>query len=55
MASRMMLIPVPEGNTEAVKAAFVEMSGSRENQCVTNRGVMGVTREYVYLQPTATC
>ena len=53
MASRMMLIPVPEGNTEAVKAAFVEMSGSRENQCVTNRGVMGVTREYVCLQHTA--
>jgi hypothetical protein len=44
--------PVPAGNTEALKAAFAEMSGSRESQCLANRGVMGVTREYVCLQQT---
>ena len=53
MASRMIFVPVPEGNTEAVRGAFAEMSGSREGQCVANRGVMGVTREYVCLQHTA--
>ena len=53
MASRMILVPVPEGNTEALRQAFAEMAGSREGQCVANRGVMGVTREYVCLQHTA--
>ena len=28
------------------------MAGSREGQCVANRGVMGITREYVALQHT---
>jgi hypothetical protein len=46
------MIPVTAGNTEALKATFVEMAGSREGQCVANRGVMGVTREYVCLQHT---
>lgn len=53
MASKTFLIPVPAGKTEALKAAFAEMAGSRESQCVANRGVMGVTREYVSLQHTA--
>ena len=54
MATKMFLFPVPAGNTEALKATFVEMAGSREGQCVANRGVMGVTREYVCLQHTPT-
>ena len=53
MASRMILAPVPAGNTEALRQAFADMAGSREDQCVANRGVMGVTREYVCLQQTA--
>jgi hypothetical protein len=44
------VIPIPAGNTEALKGAFEEMRGSREDQCVANRGVMGVTREFVSLQ-----
>ena len=53
MPAKMFMMPVPEGNTEALKAAFAEMAGSREGQCVANRGVMGVTREYVCLQHTS--
>ena len=53
MATRMMMIPIPEGNLEAVKAAFAEMQGSREGQCVANRKVMGVTREFVGLHHTS--
>jgi hypothetical protein len=52
MPAKMFIMPVPAGNTEALKAAFAEMAGSREGQCVANRGVMGVTREYVCLQHT---
>ena len=40
---------IPAGKTEAVKNAFKEMGGSREGQCVANRKVMGVTREFVSL------
>ncbi len=53
MSARVYLIPIPEGNTEALKAAFAEMEGAREQQCVDNRHVMGVTREFVSLQETA--
>jgi len=52
MPAKMFVFPVPAGNTEALKATFVDMAGSREGQCVANRGVMGVTREYVCLQHT---
>ena len=52
MPAKMFMIPVPAGNTDALKAAFVEMAGSREGQCVANRAVMGVTLEYVCLQHT---
>jgi hypothetical protein len=52
MASKIFLLPVPAGNTEALKAKFADMAGSREGQCVANRSVMGVTREYVALQQT---
>jgi hypothetical protein len=52
MPSKLYFAPVPAGNTEALKAAFAEMSGSREGQCVANRAVMGSTREYVCLQHT---
>jgi len=52
MASTMFLFPVQAGNIEALKAAFAEMAGSREAQCVANRAVMGVTREYACLQHT---
>ena len=53
MASKMMVIPVPAGNLEAIKACFAEMAGSREGQCVANRHVMGVTREFVGLDSTS--
>ena len=53
MSARVYVIPIPEGNTEALKAAFAEMEGSREQQCVDNRHVMGITREFVSLQETA--
>ena len=53
MPSKMDSALVPAGNTEALKAAFAEMSGSREGQCLANRAVMGVTREYVCLQHTS--
>ena len=52
MPSIMYVIPIPAGNIEKVKAAFAEMEGSREDQCVANRHVMGVTREFVSLQET---
>ncbi len=52
MPAIMMMMPVPAGNTKALKGTFVEMAGSREGQCVANRHVMGVTREYVALQHT---
>ena len=52
MATKMMFIPVSAGNLDAVKAAFAEMEGSREGQCVANRSVMGVTREFVGLHST---
>ena len=52
MPAKMFTFPVPAGNTDALKGTFVEMAGSREGQCVANRGVMGVTREYVCLQHT---
>ena len=52
MPTKMYMTPVPAGNTEALKAAFAEMAGSREGQCVANRAVMGCTREYVCLQHT---
>ena len=50
MPSKMYVIPIPPGNTEAIKAAFAEMEGTRERQCVDNRHVMGITREFVSLQ-----
>ena len=52
MPSTMYVIPVPPGNTEPMKAAFAEMEGGREQQCVDNRHVMGITREFVSLQKT---
>ena len=52
MPAKVILIPVPAGNTEDLKGTFVEMAGSREGQCVAKRAVMGVTREYVCLQHT---
>ena len=50
MPAKIYVIPIPAGNTEAVKAAFAEMEGSREQQCIDNRHVMGITREFVSLQ-----
>ena len=50
MPAIMYVIPIPSGNIDKVKAAFAEMEGSREDQCVANRHVMGVTREFVSLQ-----
>ena len=52
MPSKSFLISVPPGKIEGLRAAFAEMAGSREGQCVANRGVMGITREYVSLQHT---
>ena len=52
MPAKMYVIPIPPGNTEAIRAAFAEMEGSREQQCVDNRHVMGITREFVSLQET---
>ena len=52
MPATSLVIPVPAGKTEALKKAFEEMRGSREGQCVANRHVMGVTREFVSLQHT---
>ena len=52
MPAKMFVIAVPEGNTDDVRAAFAEMEGSREEQCVANRHLMGVTREFVSLQQT---
>ena len=54
MPAKMYVIPIPPGNTEAIKAAFAEMEGSREQQCVDNRHVMGITREFVSLQEMPT-
>ena len=53
MPSKAYSMPIPAGNVEALKAAFAEMAGSREGQCLANRAVMGVTREYVCLQHTS--
>ena len=53
MPAKMYVIQVPAGNTEALRAAFAEMEGGREQQCVDNRHVMGITREFVSLQETA--
>ena len=50
MPAKMYVIPIPDGNTESLRAAFAEMEGGREGQCVANRHVMGVTREFVSLQ-----
>lgn len=50
MPARLYVIPIPPGNTEALRAAFAEMEGAREQQCVDNRHVMGITREFVSLQ-----
>ncbi len=50
MSAKMYVIPIPEGNTAALRAAFAQMEGEREQQCVDNRRVMGVTREFVSLQ-----
>ena len=52
MPTRMYVIPIPPGNTEALKSAFAEMEGAREQQCIDNRHVMGITREFVSLQET---
>ena len=52
MPAKMYVIPIPSGNTEALREAFAEMEGSREQQCVDNRHVMGITREFVSLQET---
>ena len=52
MPSKMYVIPIPAGNTEEVRAAFAEMAGSREQQCIDNRHVMGISREFVSLQQT---
>ncbi len=52
MTAKMYVIPIPPGNTGALKAAFSEMEGAREQQCVDNRRVMGITREFVSLQET---
>ena len=46
------VIPIPSGKTEIVKNAFEEMRGSRESQCVANRHVMGISREFVSLHHT---
>ena len=48
----MRLLPPSSGNNESLKAVFAEMHGAREEQCLANRAVMGVTREYVCLQHT---
>ena len=53
MPTRVYVIPIPPGNTEALKSAFAEMEGAREQQCIDNRQVMGITREFVSLQETA--
>ena len=50
MPAKLYVIPIPAGNTEALRAAFGEMEGARERQCVENRHVMGITREFVTLQ-----
>ena len=52
MPAKMYVMPIPPGNTNAIRAAFAEMEGAREQQCVDNRHVMGVTREFVSLQQT---
>ena len=52
MAAKTYVIPIPPGNTEAIRAAFADMEGSREQQCIANRHVMGITREFVSLQQT---
>ena len=52
MLAKMYVMPIPTGNTESLRAAFAEMEGAREQQCVDNRHVMGVTREFVSLQQT---
>lgn len=48
----MRMLPASSDNNESLKAVFAEMHGPREEQSVANRGVMGVTREYVCLQHT---
>ena len=50
MLAKMYVMPIPPGNTESLRAAFAEMEGARERQCVDNRHVMGATREFVSLQ-----
>ena len=45
MPAKLFVIPIPAGNTEALKRTFEEMKGSRKDQCVANRHVMGLTRE----------
>ena len=52
MPTRVYVIPIPPGNTEALRSAFAEMEGVREQQCIDNRHVMGITREFVSLQET---
>ena len=52
MPAKTYVISIPLGNTESLRAAFVEMEGEREQQCVDNRNVMGITREFVSLQQT---
>ena len=52
MPAKLFVIPIPAGNTEALKRTFEEMKGSRKDQCVANRHVMGLTREFVSLQHT---
>ena len=53
MAAKIFVMPVPAGNTEALRSAFSEMRGAREVQCVVNRNGMGVTKEFVSPQHTA--
>ena len=53
MPAKMYVIPIPPGNTESLRAACAEMEGEREQQCVGNRHVMGITREFVSLQQTS--
>lgn len=48
----MRLLPPSSDNNASLKAVFGEMHGAREEQCLANRSVMGVTREYVCLQHT---
>lgn len=48
----MRMLPPSSDDNGSLKAVFAEMHGPREEQCLANRAVMGVTREFVCLQHT---